>query len=98
MTDKKLSEALDMHLTACESAPSTACEEYGCEYSGGFCVDCGLPLDPDDRLCPMHSDCEKYLPQSACPYRSGQMTYEQAENAADGPAAVGDCDEWADSE
>jgi hypothetical protein len=34
------------------------------------------------RPCPMHSECELYLPAAACPYRSGELTYDEADDAA----------------
>lgn len=50
------------------------------------------------RPCPLHSECELYLAASACPYRSGEISYEQAEAQAEGPATIGGCDTWASNE
>lgn len=32
--------------------------------------------------CPLHFECERYLSAEACEYRSGLMTYEEAEAEA----------------
>lgn len=32
--------------------------------------------------CPLHDECERYLPEEACEYRSGRMTYAEAEAEA----------------
>ena len=35
------------------------------------------------RQCPLHSECERYLPARACEYRSGHITYAEAEAQAE---------------
>lgn len=54
----------------------------------------------DTAPCPQHADCERYLPATACEYRSGAITYAEAENRADtaGGAPVGGCTDWAGNE
>jgi len=48
--------------------------------------------------CPMHSDCELYLSVEACEYRSGLITYEEAEDRACAIQGASVCTEWADNE
>ena len=36
------------------------------------------------RECPLHGDCERYLPAAACAWRSGELTW--AEAVAEGEA------------
>ena len=33
--------------------------------------------------CPLHFECERYQPAEHCEYRSGELTYAQAEEEAD---------------
>ena len=50
---------------------------------------------PAPPACPLHSECELYLPIAACEFRNGELDYADAEGGADGPATVGGCDSWA---
>ncbi len=48
--------------------------------------------------CPLHDDCERYLTADECDYRSGRLTYTEAEDAADRQAGRSVADGWAENE
>lgn len=58
----------------------------------------GDPATLKEEPCPLHSECERYLPASECPYRSGKMTFAEAENAASDQSGLGGPDGFAANE
>ncbi len=44
------------------------------------------------ELCPLHFECERYLRAEVCDYRSGRMTYEEAETEAYNQSGRSACD------
>lgn len=41
------------------------------------------------QACPLHFECERYLPASACEYRSGEVTHAEAEAEAEDRQTLG---------